>query len=69
MIPAWSFRRFTDDAIDLDKMSCRRLSGAINIVVAYGLPGKEVHELHVERTLDIVMESFGFVSQVVIGFF
>jgi hypothetical protein len=56
--------RLVDDRIDLNDMPCQRLSGAVKMVVKYGLPGKEKFEIVVEGTVEIIMERFGYVSQI-----
>jgi hypothetical protein len=55
--------RMVDDRILMDDFPCQRLSGKMNMRIRYGLPGSETFSLDVEGTLLIVMEHYGFVSQ------
>ena len=59
--------RITDDAINMNGLPCGRLAGKINMIIKYGLPGKERFELRLNGTVDIVMENFGIVTQVNVG--
>lgn len=67
LIPAGGTVRICDDRIELDEMPCQRLAGKIDLVIKYGLPGKEHFDLCVKGGLDIIMEHFGFVSAVIIS--
>jgi hypothetical protein len=48
-----------DDAIDLEDMDCGNLDGSMEIIIKYGLPGKEYFEIKQKGTVEIFMESFG----------
>src|SRR5439155_15172519 len=67
VVPAGDKIRIVDDRIQLEKMSCHRLTGNIDLLIKYGLPGKEHFELHVKGGVDIVMEKYGLVSQVILS--
>ncbi len=49
-----------DDAINVDdEMVCDNLDGQMDIVVKYGLPGKEKYEIRHHGTVEIFVEPFG----------
>jgi hypothetical protein len=53
--------RLTDERIPLDKLKCGRIEGNFDIKIKYGLPGKEVYELHFQaKRVDILMHENGF---------
>lgn len=56
--------RVVDDRIELDDMECHRLSANMDLLIKYGLPGKEQFELHVKGPLTINMERWGYVSSI-----
>jgi hypothetical protein len=49
----------TDAAIDFEKMVCDNLDGVMDIIVKYGLPGKERFEIRQHGTVEIFMEPYG----------
>jgi hypothetical protein len=55
--------RMVDDRIPMENYPCQRLSGKINMRIRYGVPGNEKFSMDVEGTLVIIMEHYGFVSQ------
>lgn len=55
---------FRDDTIEMDGHPCGRLTGNMDILLKYGLPGKENFELKFKAVLDIHMEAFGVVTSV-----
>jgi len=55
--------RLVDDAIEMDKHPCGSLLGEIDMVVKYGALGRERFELRMVAKIRIIMESYGFVSQ------
>jgi hypothetical protein len=48
-----------DDAIEVDELLCDNLDGEMDIVVKYGLPGKENYEIRHHGTVEIFVEPFG----------
>ena len=67
LIQAGSKIRLCDDRIELDDMECHQLSGNIDMLVRYGLPGKERFELRVKGPIAVHMERWGFVSTIVLS--
>jgi len=67
IIPAGDKVRIVDDRIELDDMPCHQLSGNIDLVVKYGLPGKERFELRVKGPLAINMSAWGLVSTIALS--
>jgi hypothetical protein len=59
--------RICDEAMQMDQFPCQRLAGEIDLVVKYGLPGKEHFELHVKGPVAVVMEHYGHVSAVTLS--
>lgn len=57
--------RINDDRMDMNGLPCSRFSGKMDMVIKYGLPGKEKFELRLVGDLDIVMEKYGLVNQVI----
>ena len=53
-----------DDIIDMENIPAGRLAGKIDMLLKYGLPGKEIYELKLSGMVDIVIEDFGLVKQV-----
>jgi hypothetical protein len=54
----------SDEAIDMGSMDCGRLPGKLDMLIKYGIPGKETFELRLMGDLDIAMERYGLVTQV-----
>lgn len=48
-----------DEAIDLQNMDCDNLDGRMDVMIKYGLPGKEHFEIRQTGTVEIFMEGFG----------
>lgn len=55
---------FGDEPMDMKEMPCRTLTGEMDFIIKYGLPGREKHEMRLRGRLKVQMESFGFVSGV-----
>ena len=64
MIAAGQKIRICDDAMEMDQFPCQKLAGELDLLVRYGLPGKEHFELHVKGPVSVMMEHYGFVSAV-----
>jgi hypothetical protein len=60
--------RVMDDTIEMEEYPCQRLSGKIDMMIKYGRPGDEVFELHPKGVLDVIVESYGFVAQIMVNF-
>jgi hypothetical protein len=58
--------RLMDDAIEMDDFPCQKLSGEMDLIVRYGLLGKEHYELRVKGPVLINMEHYGFVSSIML---
>lgn len=58
---------FNDDAIDMDETPCGPIAGEMDILIKYGLPGDERHDLRLHGNVNVQMEHFGFVSAVQTG--
>ena len=56
--------RFSDDRMDMEKWPCQKLSGTGHFVLRYGLQGKEQFRLELDGAVVVVMEHFGFTSQI-----
>lgn len=48
-----------DDPIDANNMLCDNLDGKMDIVMKYGLPGKEKYEIRHHGTVEIFVEPYG----------
>lgn len=48
-----------DEAIPVDEMVCDNLDGEMDILVKYGLPGKEKYEIRHHGTVEIFVEPYG----------
>jgi hypothetical protein len=68
LIPVRGYIRFSDDIIDMEQHPCGRLLGSMDMILKYGHPGKEIHEIHITCKVTIVMEHYGFVSQLTSDF-
>ena len=55
---------FFDDKIEMDGFECGHIFGRMNIVLEYGLPGKEKFDLIFNAKLEIPMEPFGWLPRV-----
>ncbi len=66
-IPPGGRARVPDERINMNGTPCGRLSGKLDMLIKYGLPGEENLELRLIAELDIVMEDFGLVTQVLAG--
>lgn len=51
-----------DDAMEMDNIDCDNLDGNIDVTVKYGLPGDERFEIRHKGTVEIFMESYGFLK-------
>jgi hypothetical protein len=60
--------RLADDPIEMDEFPCQRLSGKLNMLIKYGHPKNEDFELKIEGTVDVVLESNGIVTAVILNF-
>lgn len=54
----------SDDAIDMDETPCGPISGEMDLLIKFGLPGNEKNELRLHGNVQIQIEHFGFVSSV-----
>jgi hypothetical protein len=63
-IAAGTTSRVNDDRMQMNGLPCGRLPGKVDMLIKYGLKGKEVFELRVVADLEIVMDSSGAVMQV-----
>jgi len=52
-----------DDIIDMNNLPAGPLSGKIKMLVRYGLPGKEIYELHLNGDVHVLIEDYGLVRQ------
>jgi len=59
-----SIFRIADQSIIMNGLACGRMKGKIDMLIMYGLPGKEKFELHLVGDLEIFMENYGLVKQV-----
>jgi hypothetical protein len=53
-----------DEPIDMEEIPAGKLTGKIDMVVKYGLPGNEIYEFPIKGDVYIEMEDFGMVKQV-----
>lgn len=53
-----------DERMNMNGLACGNLNGKIDMLIKYGLPGKEKFELHLVCDLAIKMENFGLVAGV-----
>ncbi len=60
--------RLCDDPIDMEQHQCGKLLGKVDIVIKYGKPGKESCEIKVDCKVNVIMEHYGFVSQLIMDF-
>ena len=65
VISAGSTFSIPDERIDMDNISAGRLAGKLNMHIKYGLPGKEVYDLYLVCDVDILMEEYGLIKQIV----
>jgi len=64
IVQSGSIFAIIDDPIDMQHLACGRLVGKLDMLVKYGLPGKEVFDLRLKGDLDIAMEDYGLITQV-----
>jgi hypothetical protein len=51
-----------DDPIVMNNMDCDDLDGSIDMTIKYGLPGDEKFEMTYKGTVEIFMETYGFLK-------
>lgn len=67
VIPTGGKVRVVDDRIELDDMPCHTLSGNLDMLIKYGLPGKEHFELRVNGPVEVHMTTWGLVSSITLS--
>lgn len=64
LIPARDKARLADDRIPMDGWPCQKMVGRVHMKIRYGRPGNEKFVLEIDGSVTVIMEHYGFVSQV-----
>ena len=65
LIPGARIRMY-DDLIDMEQHPAGRKLGHIDMTIRYGHKGRETNELRVAGNVNVIMEHYGFVSQILL---
>jgi hypothetical protein len=53
----------SDDIIDMNNIPAGPINGKVKMTIKYGLPGREIYELHLNGDIAVFIEDYGLVRQ------